>query len=123
MSLALVKESVLNIAKLLGHLDVDATLAGKTGLALDVEGLGDAENLVSNLLLAALLGLVTALLLAGKVLTEVDACLVNLLGDLGLEGAALVGLVLDLVVHALLEVLNVLVELVEVVEVIALTSN
>merc|ERR1712195_63731 len=80
---------------------------GENCLELDVEGLGDAENLVSNLLLAALLGLVTALLLAGKVLTEVDACLVNLLGDLGLEGTALVGLVLDLIVHALLEVLDV----------------
>merc|ERR1711959_123269 len=80
-------------------------------LALLVEGLGDAKNLVSDLLLAALLGLITTLLLAGEVLTKVDTRLIDLLNDLSLKLLALLALLLNLSSHAGLEVLHVVVEL------------
>jgi len=123
-ALALLKESILNITELLVHLRVDAVLARETVLALGVQGLGDAKNLISDLLLAALLGLVATFLLACEVLTEVDTGLVDLLDDLGLELLALLALLVDLDGHASLKVLNIVVQLgVKELELVTLGSD
>merc|ERR1711959_37481 len=63
-ALALLEEGVLNITELLVHLGVDAILTRQAVLALLVQRLGDAQNLVGDLLLTALLRLITAFLLA-----------------------------------------------------------
>ena len=63
----------------------DGLLAVEAVLALLVHGVSDADNLISDLLLVTLLGLLAKLLLAGKVETESESGLVNLLHDLGLE--------------------------------------
>merc|ERR1711959_60215 len=114
-------EGVLNITELLIHLGVDAILTCKAVLALLVQRLCDAQDLVRDLLLAALLRLVTTFLLACEVLTEVDTSLVDLLDDLSLK---LLALLVDLNCHTGLEVLHIVVELrVEDLQLVTLGAN